>query len=148
MDKHYILTEENLDNMVDDIISLCNEKKIRVITLSGDLGAGKTTLTKCIGKQLGVDEHITSPTYTLSNEYTTSDKNIKKIMHIDAYRLSNPKIDDIGINYELFNTTTLIIIEWPEHIANLLSQIKQDILTISIKDTDEETKRQYSLSIN
>ena len=60
-----------------------------VICLNGDLGAGKTTLTKSIGKGMGIDDYITSPTFNIINEYY-SDLNL---YHFDTYRLEN--IDDV-----------------------------------------------------
>ena len=64
--------------------NLCKDKQI-VITLDGDLGAGKTTWTKSFGKALGVKDVINSPTFTILKSYTM--ENGKPLHHIDAYRL-------------------------------------------------------------
>ncbi|OIO18962.1 MAG: tRNA (adenosine(37)-N6)-threonylcarbamoyltransferase complex ATPase subunit type 1 TsaE, partial [Candidatus Magasanikbacteria bacterium CG1_02_41_34] len=61
-----------------------------IITLSGDLGAGKTTFTKGFAEGLGVKETITSPTFSLMNVYPTNTKSkIETFVHIDTYRLEN-----------------------------------------------------------
>ncbi len=65
-----------------------------IISLTGDLGAGKTTLTKSIGKGLGVEDYITSPTFTLINEYNGR----LNLYHFDVYRLEGPiDLYDLGL---------------------------------------------------
>lgn len=92
-----------------------------VIALSGDLGAGKTFVSKAIGKALGVKEAITSPTYTIVQEYNAKKNDIKKMIHIDTYRLSDEQeLLDIGIEDMLKDQSSLVIIEWPEKIKNIL----------------------------
>lgn len=75
-----------------------------IILLEGDLGAGKTTFTKYLLKYLGVDEDITSPTFSIMNEYKGKNFNI---YHIDMYRIDKFDLSDII-------GKGLIIIEWPK----------------------------------
>lgn len=80
------------------------------LLLTGDLGAGKTTLTKALLKTLKVQETVTSPTFVILNQYETDNLTIN---HMDAYRLSNG--EDLAM-YEEYFTNALNIIEWPENL--------------------------------
>jgi tRNA threonylcarbamoyladenosine biosynthesis protein TsaE len=84
-----------------------------VIALSGGLGAGKTCLVKGIARALGVDENITSPTYTIINEYRCDSC---PLYHIDAYRLNGDEdFDSTGVG-GCFSAGGITIIEWSERI--------------------------------
>lgn len=84
----------------------------RVILLSGDLGSGKTTLTKALCQRLGVRENISSPTFSLVNEYQSPEEGA--IYHMDLYRLE--KTDDlVQIGFEEYlESGRICLIEWPE----------------------------------
>lgn len=104
------------------ILSIAADQK--VFTLTGDLGAGKTTLTQAICKQLGVRENVTSPTFSLVNEYTYLDDQQKEqvFRHLDLYRLKT--IDealDIGIEDYLY-VNDYCFIEWPAIVEPLLPE--------------------------
>ena len=89
-----------------------------VVCLNGDLGAGKTTLTKSIGIGLGVDDYITSPTFALINEYVGR----IPVYHFDVYRLDNvEELYDLGFD-EYFYGRGVSIIEWAEKIEPLLPE--------------------------
>ncbi|MCX6911060.1 MAG: tRNA (adenosine(37)-N6)-threonylcarbamoyltransferase complex ATPase subunit type 1 TsaE [Verrucomicrobia bacterium] len=89
-----------------------------VIALSGDLGAGKTALTKGIARGLGVTDTITSPTFTLVNEHTARDD--RRLYHVDLYRLDQPQqAVEIGIEEELAPDGWTII-EWAEKLGDVL----------------------------
>lgn len=91
------------------------------ITLNGDLGAGKTTLTKSIGKALGVKKTISSPTFTILKIY----QGRIPLYHIDAYRLEG--IDqDLGFE-ELLEGDGVAIVEWGEFIESILPKERLDI---------------------
>ncbi|KXZ39081.1 tRNA threonylcarbamoyladenosine biosynthesis protein TsaE [Alkalithermobacter thermoalcaliphilus JW-YL-7 = DSM 7308] len=91
-------------------------KKGSVLCLKGDLGAGKTTLTQSIAKGLGIDEHITSPTFTIVNEY---DGQIP-LYHFDVYRIgSSDEMYDIGFD-EYINKEGVCIIEWANIIEDII----------------------------
>lgn len=117
----------------------------RVIGLTGDLGAGKTALTKCIAELLGIEETVTSPTYVIMKKYTVSPlterKHWKSMVHIDAYRLTSYKeLEVLEFKKELHNPDQLIIIEWSELVKEALPA---DMLTIRCDFIDEMT-RKYS----
>ena len=106
-----------------------------IVCLQGDLGAGKTTFAQYAGKALGVQEEITSPTYTILAEYEIPDNSqgIKRLIHIDAYRESM----DTNYVHEILQTAkdekVAVLIEWPEKLG---SEILQPHWTISISNTD------------
>ena len=108
-----------------------------VICLNGDLGAGKTTLTKSIGKGMGIDDYITSPTFNIINEYY-SDLNL---YHFDTYRLEN--IDDVEyLDFdEYFYSDGVCIIEWADRIKEFLPD---QYLELNIKKIDDD-KREIEL---
>jgi tRNA threonylcarbamoyladenosine biosynthesis protein TsaE len=84
----------------------------KVILLSGDLGSGKTTLTKALCSRLGVTESISSPTFSLVNEY--SSPTTGTIYHMDLYRLEKPSdLAQIGFE-EYLDSGQLCLIEWPD----------------------------------
>jgi tRNA threonylcarbamoyladenosine biosynthesis protein TsaE len=82
-----------------------------VVTLSGDLGAGKTTLAQAICAGYGVTDPVTSPTYALVHEYSSPRS---AVFHIDLYRLeSETQLTNIGWD-EIVNGDGLVLVEWPE----------------------------------
>ncbi|GAA4114681.1 tRNA (adenosine(37)-N6)-threonylcarbamoyltransferase complex ATPase subunit type 1 TsaE [Aquimarina addita] len=90
-----------------------------ILLFDGDMGVGKTTLIKEICLQLGVQDVITSPTYSLVNEYKGTSK---KIYHFDFYRIQEEEeAFDIGFE-EYLDSDAWIFIEWPEKIINLLPE--------------------------
>lgn len=91
------------------------------ITLNGDLGAGKTTLTKSIGKALGVKKTISSPTFTILKIYQGD----LPLYHIDAYRLEGLD-QDLGFE-EMLEGDGVAIVEWGEFIQNILPKERLDI---------------------
>lgn len=97
-----------------------------VVCLYGELGAGKTVLAKGIGQGLGVKEEITSPTFTLIQEYTIENSEIKFI-HMDLYRLQYPEeAEVIGVT-DYFGDDYVCLLEWPEIISNLLPEDRMEI---------------------
>ncbi len=97
-----------------------------IICLIGDLGTGKTHLTKGIAKGLGIVDHVTSPTFTIVNEYTGR----LKLYHFDVYRVNDPdEIEAIGFDEYIFSDAVSII-EWANYIKEL---IPQNNLTITIE---------------
>jgi len=113
-----------------------------ILCLYGDLGAGKTTLTKGIAEGLGVKETITSPTFALMNVYnikTLKRENKKTLVHIDTYRLKNEQeLIDIGAEDYLGDKDTICIIEWPEKISTLLQNKKT--ISVEIEHVEEKTR--------
>lgn len=89
----------------------------KVFAFSGDLGAGKTTFIKALCKEMVVNETVTSPTYSIIQEYNTKDGNI--IYHIDLYRIKNKEeAMDAGIEDCLYSNE-ICMVEWPEKAAKI-----------------------------
>ena len=86
--------------------------------LYGNMGVGKTTLIKALSLHLGVRDIVSSPTFSIVNEYITS--NEEKIYHFDFYRVNNEEeVYDIGYE-EYFFSNSYCFIEWPDKIENLI----------------------------
>jgi tRNA threonylcarbamoyladenosine biosynthesis protein TsaE len=102
-----------------------------VILLSGDLGAGKTTFSQGFGRGLGIDEQITSPTFTLVRSYTGR----LDLHHLDVYRLDLAEVADLGLN-EVVDDESVTLIEWGE-VVPLLGKDHLEI-RITLGDADDE----------
>ncbi len=90
----------------------------RIFLFYGDMGAGKTTLIKAICHELGVQDNVTSPTFSIVNEYNAS--NSQKAYHFDFYRLkSQTEAMDLGYE-EYFYSGAYCFVEWPEMVPDLL----------------------------
>lgn len=95
------------------------------------MGAGKTTLIKAVCEQLGVQNTVQSPTFSIVNEYPTNTGQV--VYHFDCYRLKNEtEAMDIGIE-EYFGSGERCFVEWPSRIPNLLPQ-RYAVLQISVID--------------
>ena len=112
--------------------------KTNVIGLYGDLGSGKTALTKSIAKHLGITEEITSPTFVIAKFYKGKDK---QLVHIDAYRLEHfSELESLGFKEWCTDPKNLIVIEWPEKVREILPpHDRVDCLFVN------ETTREYTL---
>ncbi len=105
-----------------------------IIGLVGDLGAGKTIFTKGIAVGLKLKENINSPTFVVMKIYDVKHKNIKKFVHIDAYRLkSAEELKTIGIDEYLNRDDVVIVIEWADKIKKILPD-KARFINISIEN--------------
>ena len=88
-----------------------------VLVMGGDLGAGKTTFTKALGRALGIDETITSPTFTLAHQY---DGGRVRMHHLDVYRIDDlDEVIDLALP-ELFDDDAVVVIEWGDTITPAL----------------------------
>ena len=116
MVKIYLENEEKTREIGSKLGELLTPKS--VICLIGDLGAGKTTMTQSLARALGVDDYITSPTFTIVNEYEGK----MPLYHFDVYRIgSSEEMYDIGFD-EYIDGEGVCIIEW----ANLIEDILPD----------------------
>ncbi len=106
-----------------------------VVCLQGSLGAGKTHFAKGVALGLAVEEHVTSPTFTIINEY----EGRIPLYHIDVYRLEdNGEAYELGLE-EYLDSPGVILIEWPERVPGLLPD---EYLTVEIKfpETDSQSR--------
>ncbi|MBT8317219.1 MAG: tRNA (adenosine(37)-N6)-threonylcarbamoyltransferase complex ATPase subunit type 1 TsaE [Lutibacter sp.] len=129
MVKNYSL--QQLPEIAKEVAELAQHN---ILLFYGEMGVGKTTLIKEILKLLGVKDNVSSPTFSLVNEYQTNDNKI--IYHFDFYRIKNEEeAMDMGIE-EYFYSDSLCLIEWPNKVENLLP-----LKTVSIKITLENNQQ-------
>lgn len=112
-----------ISNCENDTIKIAKEfakelKKGDVVTLDGDLGAGKTFFTSSLCKELGVKDIVQSPTFTIVNEYRTSKI---PVFHFDVYRISTPDdMYDIGFDEYLYSDG-ISIVEWADEVREFFT---------------------------
>lgn len=102
-----------------------------VIALSGDLGAGKTTLTQGVARGLGIDKTVSSPTFTILKIY----QGRLPLYHFDAYRLEGSN-EDLGFE-EMIDGDGVAVIEWPQYMEQA---IPEKLLRITLKRLDEDRR--------
>jgi tRNA threonylcarbamoyladenosine biosynthesis protein TsaE len=119
-----------------------------LILLSGELGAGKTTLTKGIAGGLGAasEEEVTSPTFTLVHKYEHNSPHGVRVYHVDLYRVGDFRdLETLGLE-DVFTEKAVVIVEWPEKLALRtdwrvirihLEHVSEDERSISI--TEQQT---------
>jgi len=107
-----------------------------VLALTGDLGSGKTAFVQGLARGLEVpdDYYITSPSYTLINEYPGR----VPLFHVDLYRISDPMdMEDLGL-YEILHNSGIVAIEWADRIER---KLLPDSITIRFEITDDDTRK-------
>lgn len=105
-------------------------KPASVVALFGDLGAGKTVLSRGIARGLGIQEPVTSPTFTVVQEYRRPDG--QWFYHLDMYRINDEQAAlAFGIEEFLFVPTAITLVEWPERIARLLAPKATILITMT-----------------
>jgi tRNA threonylcarbamoyladenosine biosynthesis protein TsaE len=115
-----------------------------VLLLSGDLGAGKTTFAQGFGRALGIDEPITSPTFTLVRQYGTAPgaSGVRTLLHADVYRLDSlAEIADLGLG-QLVEDGGVALVEWGDAAAPVLGSGALSLL-LEV-DPDDETRRRIT----
>lgn len=111
------------------------ESHSKVWLFVGDMGAGKTTLIKEICKRVGVKDAMSSPTFSIINEYETATG--QKVFHFDFYRIKKEdEARDIGAE-DYFYSGSYCFVEWPERVPNL---IPDQYTVIKIEAVDSETR--------
>ena len=113
-----------------------------IVTLEGELGAGKTTFVKAFAKALGIKEKLTSPTFVLMRQYSIEsrikDQGFNKLIHVDAYRINSGKdLKALGIDEILSDPENIVLIEWAERVRDIL---KDGLIRIHIDHVDENTR--------
>ena len=114
-------------------------EQVKVWLFVGDLGAGKTTLIKQLCKNIGVTDAVSSPTFSIINEYLAEDE---KVYHFDFYRLTSAEeAANIGVS-EYFDSGNYCFIEWPQVVEQLLPE---ELLLISITG-EKEGQRTFKVT--
>lgn len=134
LDELKAFASEFLENIV------LRSDRATVVTLSGDLGAGKTALTKLFAEVLGITETVSSPTFVLERRYMLKNSSqLRLLVHIDAYRLEGGvELQRIGWTQTLKNPDTLIVLEWPEQVEDALPS---DRVRITLEVVDADTRK-------
>jgi tRNA threonylcarbamoyladenosine biosynthesis protein TsaE len=117
-----------------------------IITLHGDLGAGKTTFTQGFARALGITRRLISPTFVIMRRYpipagrkSPVRKQFKNLYHIDAYRLKNPDgLETLGLRAIFSDPTAIVLVEWPENIKKL---VPKDAVRVEFAYGKNETER-------
>jgi tRNA threonylcarbamoyladenosine biosynthesis protein TsaE len=121
----------NIDNIAKELI---NSFKNKIVLFNGDMGSGKTTIISSIVNTLGTNVKVSSPTFSIVNEYNIDEGSI---YHFDFYRLKNSnEALDLGI-YEYLNSGNWNFIEWGEKIQELLNE---EFTTVNIKVISKEKR--------
>ncbi len=135
-------------NNIEEMRSFAKEfgkslKGGEVILLNGDLGAGKTTFVRFVLESLGVDEPVSSPSFTIMKNYANKDF---KFYHFDMYRIENiDETYEFGFEEYIQNSTdSVVFIEWAERVEELLTNTK--VININFKRLGEE-KRELDIRI-
>ena len=136
-----IVEIEQIKDIAQELLRYISKKKQKsatIIALSGELGAGKTTLTQEISRLLGVKNKVVSPTFVIMKKYEIPNGEFKNLIHIDAYRLKNSQ-ELLKLNWDNLNKNpdNLIIIEWPEIVKECLSENTTQII---LKHKNEKTR--------
>lgn len=143
-------TKELGRKLVNQYRHYLNEKAL-IFALVGELGVGKTQLTKGIGEALGVSQLITSPTFTISREYPFIYGEMKnQLIHIDTWRLfENQEFLDLGFA-QMIDNLAVISIEWADKVSDILNQYSDEakIIWIKIDHGREMNKRIIRYSDN
>ncbi|WP_066837868.1 tRNA (adenosine(37)-N6)-threonylcarbamoyltransferase complex ATPase subunit type 1 TsaE [Rufibacter ruber] len=135
-----ISSKADLPQAAADFLSFIKQK--RIILFEGDMAAGKTTFIKAICAQLGVEEPVSSPTFSLVNEYEAARGEL--IYHFDFYRIeSEAEALDMGA-LEYFSSGNLCLIEWPSKVAGLLPP---DAVEVSIETGEADEARTITLRV-
>jgi len=127
-----------LNSAAKELIGLCSDKKL--FAFYGGMGSGKTTIIKAICEYLGAVDLVSSPTFTLVNEYLT--KEGKALYHIDFYRIrKQEEVFDFGIE-EYLTGESYCFMEWPELVEEILPE---DTVKIRI-EVDKDEKRKLTIT--
>ena len=130
-----------IENSAKQFIAYLKDKK--VVAFSGNLGAGKTTFIKELCNQLGVEENVTSPTFSIINQYTTV--NNSTIFHIDLYRVKDEEeAINAGVEESIYSGDVCFI-EWPEKLISLLPEDTVDVFMEPVNESKRKLVCKFPL---
>ena len=105
-----------------------NKETATLVTLSGELGAGKTAFTKVVARTLGVLDTVNSPTFVLEKIYQLPQSPFNRLVHIDAYRLKKGSdLAPLGFSALVQDPQNLMLLEWPEKVEDALPKAHHTI---------------------
>lgn len=138
MKREFIVSKiEDLEQVAQVITEYFGE--FEVYALEGEMGSGKTTFMRALGKVLKVNEEVNSPTYSLVNEYTI-DNSVMRIFHFDLFRLKSiEELIDIGFEEYLYAPDVYVFAEWWQMAKDLLQKV--DYVLIRFEKIDEQTRK-------
>lgn len=139
MERH-VETPEEMQAFAREYVSALSPRAraATIVGISGELGAGKTTLAQGIAKALGVEETVTSPTFVIEKIYALSGQKFSRLVHIDAYRLKSAhELEALGWYELLRDPANLVLLEWPEKVEGA---IPRDAKRITLKLQDEHAR--------
>lgn len=124
--------EEEAQDFVNSLVP--DAQGAVLVTLSGELGAGKTAFTKAVARSLGVADMVNSPTFVLEKIYALPEgKLFKSLIHIDAYRLDEGSdLIPLGFDECMKDSGNLVLLEWPEKVEGALP-VPQKKLSFSVE---------------
>lgn len=129
----YIKDERDIDAAARELLEALGDR--RHVVLEGPMGAGKTTLTAAIGRVLGVEDDVTSPTFSIVNQYETPDG--KRIYHFDFYRIDSvAQAIDLSLE-DYFESDALCLMEWA---GNVEAFLPDDTVVVRIIVEDDGTR--------
>lgn len=120
------VTQEQLPSVARDLLARVANRGDRtgaaVVALSGELGAGKTSLVKTLARELGLQDEVRSPTFVIEQVYTLPKEALfDQLIHIDAYRLERgEELSKLGWGEIVADNGNLIVVEWAENVEDIL----------------------------
>jgi len=119
------VTKSDLPKIAERVLERLSKRagsnRAALLTLEGELGAGKTTFTQALAKRLGIEEAVVSPTYVLMKSYALRGQPFENLVHIDAYRLNDAgEFAALNPSSFLLDPTALVVVEWPERLTGAL----------------------------
>ena len=138
MTRTFTFELDEIDQVANEVLRLL---KSRIVLFNGEMGTGKTTFIKRLLKQMGSIDTVSSPTFSLVNEYQTSNESV---YHFDLYRIKDTsEVLDIGFEDYVFSNQWLFI-EWPEQVMDLLPE-NVNVIQITINNNKS---RSLKLTVN
>jgi tRNA threonylcarbamoyladenosine biosynthesis protein TsaE len=122
MISHSLADTKNIaEGFAKDLVTRGRGRNAMLVGLYGDLGSGKTAFTQIAAKAFGVKEEVTSPTFIIEKIYKTGSDIFPSFVHVDAYRLdSGDDLKKLGFEKVLKNPETVVFLEWPERVVDIL----------------------------
>lgn len=140
-----IIHKVKVPDVARELLALCipSAEHATVVALSGDLGAGKTTLTQEIARELGVTGTVISPTFVIMKSYdlprAECARGFRTLVHIDAYRLdSHEELLKLAWQELLMNPGNLILVEWPEKVSKIIPKYAHKVSLLHKSEDERE----------